>query len=65
MRFDAGKHPRTLIECEPDHMVLAIRAAEFLLGHPSSKDAIVAYGDVHFYVKRNPSSISVRQEGET
>lgn len=56
---------RIIIECEPDHFVLGVRAAKWLIERPGQKDAIVAYGEgakeVAFYIKRNKSSISIRQ----
>jgi hypothetical protein len=62
---DPFKIERIIIECVPENLVVAGRAARWLLDRPNHKDAIVAYGEgkneVAFYVKRNKSSISVRQ----
>lgn len=56
---------RIIIECDPEHLICATRAARWLIERPNQKDAIVAYGEgakeVAFYIKRNKSSISVRQ----
>lgn len=46
-----------------DDLMLAQRAAAWLLAKPDQKDAIIAYGESgrqeHFYVRRNKSSITV------
>lgn len=57
---------RIIFEGEPDNLVIAARAAKWLLARPNQKDAIVAYGEgpqeVVFYVKRNKASILVYQD---
>jgi hypothetical protein len=53
------------LDVEPDDMILAVRAAKWLLER-SNKDAILAYGEgddkdlKHFYARRNKASITVR-----
>jgi hypothetical protein len=51
----------------PVDWVLAIRAARWLLDRPDTDSVILAYGEsadydklMHFYAKRNKSSITVR-----
>lgn len=45
----------------PDDMILAVRAAKWLIERPPQRDAILAYGGgPEFYVKRNKASITVR-----
>jgi len=64
-----GKDPfemrRMIFDCHPDNLILATRAAKWLLERLAQKDALVAYGDgsgeVTFYVKRNKDSISIRE----
>ena len=57
---------RIIFEGDPDNLVLASRAAKWLLTRPAQKDAILAYGEgpqeVVFYVKRNKASILVYQD---
>lgn len=57
---------RIIFEGEPDNLIIAARAAKWLLARPTQRDAIVAYGEgsqeVVFYVKRNKASISVLQD---
>ena len=65
----AGKDPfemrRVIMDCHPDNLLTAVRAAKWLLERPEQKDAILAYGEgkseVAFYVKRNKGSISIRE----
>ena len=56
---------RVIFECRDGNHILACRAANWLRSRPQNKDAIVAYGEgaseVTFYVKKNKSSISVRE----
>jgi hypothetical protein len=63
--IDPFKIERVIVEAMPEHLLLAGRAAKWLLDRPEQKDAILAYGEgakeVAFYVKRNKASISVRQ----
>jgi hypothetical protein len=51
------------LKIELDDMVLAVRAAKWLLAN-TNKDAIIKYGEgsnsKHFYVRRNKASITVR-----
>lgn len=55
---------RLIIQCDPEHWLLAHRAASWLHERPNQKDAIVAYGErgaqIHFYVKRTKTGMSVR-----
>lgn len=56
-----------IILCEPDNLILAQRAAKFMLTRPDYVgDAVLAYGEgtqqVVFYARRNKASISVRQD---
>jgi hypothetical protein len=48
----------------PADMVLAVRAAKWMLERPERKDAILAYGEGRnvkdFYARRNKASITVR-----
>jgi hypothetical protein len=52
--------------CEPFNMILAQRAAKYLLDRPETKSAICAYGqgkdEVIFYIRRTKASLIVRQE---
>jgi hypothetical protein len=58
---------RLILDADSEDMVLAMRAGTSLLKHPSeTQDMIIAFGGESgktkdFYVKRNKSSISVRQ----
>ena len=64
-----GKDPfemrKVILDCHPDNMVTAVRAARWLLERPDQKDAVITYGEgkseVAFYVKRNKESISIRE----
>ena len=62
---DPFKIERMIIECFPKNIILAGKAAKWLLEHPYQKDAIVAYGEgereISFYVRRNKASILIRQ----
>mgnify|MGYP001616136585 CR=1 FL=1 len=53
------------LDVEPDNLMLATRAARWLLGKPDQKDAILAYGEgvltTDFYVRRNKASVTVRR----
>ena len=57
---------RIIFEVEPDNLVIAARAAKWILARPTQKDGILAYGEgpqeVVFYVKRNKASILVYQD---
>jgi len=45
------------------NIVLAARAAKYLLDRPERIDALVEYGDTHrYYVKQNKKSISVWEQ---
>lgn len=45
-----------------DNWLLGVRAAKWLKDRPEQKDAIISYdGQVDVYVRRNKSSISVKQ----
>lgn len=55
---------RTIIMCAPDHYILAVRAAKYLLDRPDRKDAWLEYGEdaaVSMYAKRLPKSVKVVQ----
>jgi hypothetical protein len=64
--IDPFKIERVIVESLPDCLTLAGKAARWIIERPMQKDAILCYGEgvkeVCFYVKRNKSSISVRQE---
>lgn len=47
---------KVILKCDYEDLLLALRAAEFLHKHPDRNDAIVGYGQRHFYVKVNPNS---------
>jgi hypothetical protein len=56
-----------ILVCEADNLILAGRAAKFLLTRPDYVgDAVLAYGEgtqqVVFYARRNKASITVRQD---
>jgi hypothetical protein len=56
-----------IITCDPDNLILAARAAKFMLTRPAYiGDAVLTYGEgaaeVVFYARRNKASISVRQD---
>lgn len=46
------------------NLILASRAADYLVNNPEKQDAILVYGDdvATFYVKRNKASISVWEQ---
>lgn len=54
-----AKPPRLIINAKEDNWIFAIRAAKALASYPDSKDLVVSYGGLAFYVKRNKASISV------
>ena len=46
-----------------DDLILALRAAKFLMNHPDRKDAILMYGEeptTDFYVRRGKAAIIAR-----
>ena len=51
-----------IILCEPDNLILAQRAAQFMVERPNYVDVVLTYDLVVFYVRRNKASISVRQD---
>ena len=55
---------RFIFNVKQDDLILAVRAANWLLARPEYKDSVVAYGpngcEATFYVKRNKGSITVR-----
>jgi hypothetical protein len=51
-----------IILCEPDNLILAQRAARFMVERPKYVDAVLTYENVVFYVRRNKASITVRQD---
>ncbi len=60
-------HIRVTMTCDPDHMMLAVRAVEWLVSQPiEQKDAIITYGSdkiIALYVTRTRAgNISVQQE---
>ena len=57
---------RFIFVCDYGNLILAQRAAKFMVDRPQQKDAVVAYGEgkdqIHFYARRNKASITVRQD---
>jgi hypothetical protein len=57
---------RFILNATPENMILAVRAAKWLLDRPGQRDGILVYGERSdeqvFYVKRNKSSISVFED---
>lgn len=51
-----------ILVCEPDHLIQAQRAAQFMVERPDYKDVVLTYDKAIFYVRRNKASITVRQD---
>jgi len=62
MAADRPTMTRTIIMCEPERYIHAVRTVKYMLKHIEDKDCFLTFEDgTSMFAKRNPKSIKVVQ----